>query len=572
MQALLVAVLLLGAKPSLTTTAEQSGFTKTGRYDEVLALCRAFQEAYPALVKCTEFGVTPEGRSMVVLAISSDQKKDEPVILIQAGIHAGEIDGKDAGFWALRELLDRKDAAKIFSAFTLLFVPVYNVDGHERFGPNHRINQRGPVEMGWRTTAQNLNLNRDYAKADAPETRAMLALMRTWDPVAIMDLHVTDGADFQYDVAVLVEPSEVGSEALREPGKKLRSELLSALEKKKYLGLPFYPSLRKDDDPTSGFETGTAPARFALGYGAARNRLSILVETHSWKVYARRVRTTHALIHALVEAAVRDAGAWQRAARLADEEAKQLGGTDVPLAWGSDGTSHAIDFRGYEYARTPSLISGRLATTYDPKKARIWTVPLFDKLKPELTVTAPRGGYIVPVEHAVWMRERLRDHGIAFTVIDRAVPRRELEVFRATEVQLRKDTFEGRTTASVKGAWKKERADVAKGSLWIPIAQPLAKLILILLEPTNPDSYLGWGFFNVCFEQKEYMEAYVAEAVAKEMLAKDPALAREFAAKLDSDPDFAANPEKRLDFFYRRHPSWDDRVNRYPIMRSDAAL
>jgi hypothetical protein len=170
------------------------------------------------------------------------------------------------------------------------------------------------------------------------------------------------------------------------------------------------------------------------------------------------------------------------------------------------------------------------------------------------------------------MRDRLRDHGIAFTVIDRAVPRRELEVFRATEVQLRKDSFEGRTTASVKGAWNKERADVGKGSLWIPIAQPLAKLILILLEPTNPDSYLGWGFFNACFEQKEYMEAYVAEVAAKEMLAKDPALAKEFAAKLDSDPDFAANPEKRLDFFYRRHPSWDDRVNRYPIMRSDAAL
>ncbi|MDP0983616.1 M14 family zinc carboxypeptidase, partial [Klebsiella variicola] len=88
----------------------------------------------------------------------------------------------------------------------LVFVPVFNADGHERFGPWNRPNQRGPEQMGWRVTAQNLNLNRDYAKADAPEMQAMLGLVRAWDPLAIVDLHTTDGAQFRHDIAVMVEP------------------------------------------------------------------------------------------------------------------------------------------------------------------------------------------------------------------------------------------------------------------------------------------------------------------------------------------------------------------------------
>jgi murein tripeptide amidase MpaA len=136
-------------------------------------------------------------------------------MLIQGGIHAGEIDGKDAGFLALREALENKAAAGALDKQVLLFVPVFNVDGHERFGKWNRPNQRGPVEMGWRTTAQNYNLNRDYVKADAPEMQAMLALVNAWDPLAYVDLHVTDGAKFEPDVSIQVEPVHGGDEAAR---------------------------------------------------------------------------------------------------------------------------------------------------------------------------------------------------------------------------------------------------------------------------------------------------------------------------------------------------------------------
>ena len=170
------------AEESLRTIAENSGFLRTGRYDEVERLCRTYEHTWPELVKCTEFGRTPEGRPMMALVASRSgaltpgdaHQRGLPVMLMQGGIHAGEIDGKDAGFLALRELLRDTGALR---NLVLVLVPVFNVDGHERFGRWNRPNQVGPEEMGWRATAQNLNLNRDYMKADAPEMRAMLGLL-----------------------------------------------------------------------------------------------------------------------------------------------------------------------------------------------------------------------------------------------------------------------------------------------------------------------------------------------------------------------------------------------------------
>ena len=140
-----------------------------------------------------------------------------------------------------------------------------------------------------------------------------------------------------------------------------------------------------------------------------------------------------------------------------------------------------------------------------------------------------------------------------------------VETFRAGEVTFGKP-YEGRTPARVKGAWKAERRALPAGSIFVPIAQPRALLVMHLLEPEGPDSLVSWGFFNGAFEQKEYMEGYVAEVEARRMLAADPTLRAEFERRL-LDPVFARSPEARLDFFYRRHPAWDERVNRVPVLR-----
>lgn len=562
---------------ALKTLAEQSGFVRTGRYDEVERLCAAFAARWSREVRCFQFGTTPEGRPMMALAASTDgatsavraRAKNRPVIFFQGGIHAGEIDGKDAGFLALRELLQGSVARGALQKVTVLFVPVFNVDGHERFGRWNRPNQRGPEEMGWRTTAQNLNLNRDYMKADAPEMQAMQRLFNEWDPVVSADLHVTDGADFEHDVSVTVSPEEEGDAGVAALAAAVRGELIRRLDAQGSLALPFYPSFDKDDDPASGFSRSPSTPRYSTGYWGLRNRVGILLETHSWKDYATRVRVTRNFIVDLVDMASAEGTQWQRIARSADAATANIGGTRIPLAFKNTPAARIIEFRGYAYERLPSIISGGLVTRYDPTKPMIWRVPLHEEVQPTLTVDAPRGGYVVPVAYAGWLAPKLRDHGIAYEVLAAPHAAVRLQAFRATKVSLAQESFEGHVATTVEGAWHSETRDVPLRSLYVPIAQPKARLIMALFEPQAPDSYVSWGFFATAFEPKEYVEAYVAEQYGKEMLEKDPAIRAEFLKKLDTDPKFARDPAARLEFFYRHHSSWDERLNLYPVYRVD---
>ena len=566
---------LQAAPLHLSTESERSGFTTTGRYAETLALCQAFQKAYPGVVRCHRFGTTPEGRPMVALIATRSgahtpaqaRQKALPVLLVQGGIHAGEIDGKDAGFMALRELLDQRQAPGALKHQVLIFVPVFNVDGHERFGAWNRPNQRGPEAMGWRTTAQNYNLNRDYAKADAPEMQAMLGLINTWDPILTVDLHVTDGAKFEHDIAIMVEPVHAGDAGLRGHGLALRSAVLSDLTANGSSPLPFYPSFVVEDDPSSGFADGVSTPRFSTGYFLTRNRFGMLVETHSWKTYPERVRSTFHTVVSVVQQTAQHGPTWLAAARLADAHAAQLGGQAVALSYQASPKSRTIAFKGYVYTRTLSEVSGALMTRYDESTPQTWNIPLRDDVQPQLSAQAPRQGYWVPAAFATMVRAKLQQHGISYRTHAAAQAPSSLEVFRATQAQWDAQSNEGHQRLNLQGSWAPEQRALAAGSVFVPINQPKARLVMALLEPQAPDALVAWGAFNTAFEAKETMEAYVAEDVARAQLAADPALARAFADRLEKDTAFAKSPQARLDFFARRHTSWDERYQLYPVMR-----
>ena len=582
MNVAIAAVLVLAnplvAKDPLETTAEKTKWERTGRYEEVIRLCAAFQEAFPGKARCVEVGKTPEGRPMLAVVASADgvldaasaKAKARPVVLFQGGIHAGEIDGKDAGFAVLRDLLREKTGRGVLEKVTAVFVPVFNVDGHERFGTNNRPNQVGPKEMGWRTTGQNLNLNRDYAKGDAPEMRRMQALLGEWDPIVYVDLHVTDGAKFRHAIAYLVEPTLQGAEEVKPLALAMREDVRKKLDAAGHLPLvELYPAFEEDDDPKSGFAAYAAPPRFSTAYWASRNRIGVLVETHSWKDYATRVRATQDAVLATLESAASRGPAMLDAAAKADAAAKKLGGTELALVSAATDKARTIDFLGYAYVRAPSSISGGMRTTYDEKKPEVWKVPFRDEVKPVVVVTLPKGGYVVPPAHAEWVRERLDAHGIEHRTLAAIAPR-EVEVFRATATKFGAAPYEGRQTLKVEGAWATETHELSAGSLFVPIAQRNARLLAHLFEPAGPDSFLAWGFFNGHFERKEYMEAYIAEEAAETML-KDPAVKEEFEAKIAADPEFAKDPAKRLEFFYRRHPAWDEELDLYPVLRLQSA-
>ncbi len=568
---------------TLSTQAERSQFAQTGRYEEVIRLCHDFQQTWPKAVRCVEFGKTPEGRPMLALIASLNdrlggapgskltpaavQRAKLPVLLVQGGIHAGEIDGKDAGFLALRELLQQSGPQALLRQQVLIFVPVFNVDGHERFGAWNRPNQRGPEQMGWRTTGQNLNLNRDYTKADAPEMQAMLGLINQWDPLVVVDLHVTDGAKFEHDISIQLEPTRSGEPGLRAAGLQLRDNVIQTLEKSGSLPRPFYYAFNQEDDPTSGFTDSVPRPHFSDGYMLLRNRFCMLVEAHSWKDYPTRVRITKNTIMATAEQLAQHGRAWLAAAQQADQTSSALAGQPVALTWHATDAVRPIEFYGYAWQHTQSDISGSRMVTYDESKPLRMTLPLRDQIVPNLVLNAPAAGYLISPALAGQMAAKLQQHGINFRRLSLALPKQMLEVFRAENVSFEARPYEGRQRLNQSGKWQPEARSVAAGALFVPIVQAKARLIMTLLEPMSPDSLSAWGFFNQMYEQKELMEAYVAEEVARAQLAQDPELAKTFQQKLASDAKFAQDPQARLEFFARRHPSWDERYQLYPIFR-----
>ena len=545
--------------PQLVTTAERSQWKRTGPYDEAIRLCRDFARAYPG-VGCEEVGRTGEDRPIVVLRIA--RKANLPAVYIQAGIHAGEIEGKDAGFWFLRDLLDGKVAPGALDHVSVVFLPVVNPDGHERTSPNNRPNQRGPEEMGFRTNGARQNINRDFVKADTPEMRAILGVLNRWDPVVFLDLHATDGAKFEHDIAVMVAPVAPRGDQLDETAAELSDAIQHHLTARGHLPLPFYPSFVTDDDPASGFALGEAPPRFSNYYVAARGRLGILVETHSWRTYGERARSTYHALEAVFTEAIRSAPRWKDVTDATARADAALGGTNLTLAWKAGTAKREIEFRGYAYETRPSEISGAPWIVYDETTPQVWKVPLYDQLEPAVTIDVPRAGYIVDGGFAKLVAAVLDRHGIRYQPIRGSYP---VEAYRATKVTYL-PPFEGRTRATIEGAWASETRTLEQGAIYVPIAQPRARLVLHLLEPALPDSLATWGHFNAAFEQKEYMEAYVIEEQARAMLARDPALRARFDQAL-ADPDFAKRAARRLEWFYKQHPAWDDRVNMLPVYR-----
>jgi hypothetical protein len=334
----------------------------------------------------------------------------------------------------------------------------------------------------------------------------------------------------------------------------------------------YYMSFKETDDPASGFVDGVSDPRFSTGYFQLRNRMAMLVETHSWKDYPTRVRITHNAVVSVLQQVAAHGAEWLQAARAADARATRIAGQPVALTYRTTDKTTMVDFQGYAYTRTMSDVSGMLMTHYDETKPQVWHVPLRDEVVANLQVPAPGAGYVVPAAWAQMVATKLTQHGIVFRKVDKAIAAAPVQTFRADQATFSPTSFESHQRLKVEGSWKPEPRNLGKGALFVPIAQPKARLVMALFEPQAPDSLLAWGEFNNAFEPKEYMEEYVAEDVAREQMARDPALAAEFRHKVETDPAFAKNAHARLEFFARRHPSWDERLNLYPVMRTDVAL
>ncbi|MGZ5429389.1 MAG: M14 family metallopeptidase, partial [Thermoanaerobaculia bacterium] len=299
--------------PDLLTQAELTGFRKTETYDEVLAFLTRLEQLSPYL-RVSFIGPSEQGRRIPVVVASKEKlfepaehfKSGKPVVLVLNSIHAGEVDGTDATLMLLRDiaLTNRLD---LLDGVTLVTVVVYNVDGHARVSPYNRPNQNGPEEMGYRSNARGLDLNRDFVKADAPETRALLALAQAWKPDLFVDQHVTDGADFQATLTVSYANKPVTPEPLRSWLKAVVPKVLSDVEGEGFATNNAYVDFRDPGDPMKGFDSSVFSPRYSTGYFPVRNVPSILVETHALKPFGDRVRSNAVFLRALLERTGRSA-------------------------------------------------------------------------------------------------------------------------------------------------------------------------------------------------------------------------------------------------------------------------
>ncbi len=558
------------------TRAEATGYRETGRYDEVVAYAQRIAQASP-IVELQMVGKSPEGRPIPVLVLSkfktftpeAARASGLEIVLVNAGIHAGEIPGKDAGLALVRDIAITGEQSALLDHAILIFVPIFNVDGHERFGPYTRINQNGPEAQGWRTTAQNFNLNRDFLKADSPEMRVWLSLFNRWLPDLIVDTHDTDGADYQYNLTYGLETAgNLDPELLRWQNTAFEEQIFPATVRRGNLVAP-YIVLRDEKDLSQGFASQVFEPRYSTGYAAIQNRPAILVETHMLKDYRNRVRATYDLLVETLKYLNRTPGKLRAAVTMADQKTVERGRTyepvrQYPLVFETTAKSRPFTFLGVESRLELSAISGTTWIQFDPTRPKTFTIPYFAEFSVKKAVSPPRA-YIVPV-HLTEVIERLKVHGLNYQVLD--APRTlSIATYQFDEVSWQPAPFEGHhRLKSFKATPIRRTLTYAPGSVIVPLDQRAANVAIHLLEPEAPDSLLNWGFLDAIFEQKEYAEPRVIEKLAREMLAQDPKLRAEFEKQV-AVPAFAASPERRLDFFYQRTPYYDDRLNLYPIGR-----
>jgi len=555
------------------TDYEKSGFKETPRYAETVEYCQRLAAASP-MIHYQSFGTSPQGRELPLLIVNKYghftskevRKSNHVVFYIEAGIHPGESDGKDAGLMLIRDLVIHNKYPGLLDNVTLLFNPIFSVDGHERFGAYNRANQNGPKEMGWRVTAQNLNLNRDFLKADAPEMQAMLRLYNEWLPEFFADCHVTDGADYQYAVTYKIELHGIQDRDIIEWTKE--NYLPELHTKMAASGFPImeYVYLRQAHDLENGMTTWATPPRLSDGYTAIQNRPGLLIETHMFKDYQTRVTGTYEILKHTIAILNKEAqilrGKIFNADLYTTSELFRKSPFTLTYKYSSDSTM--IDFLGYEYQKIKSDLTGGDWYRYDTDKPKTFRIPFFNQMKPDKQILLPEA-YIIPVE---WEQviERLSWHGISYRRIKKEIEL-DISTYRFKDVSWQNKPYEGRQITQFKTEKITEKRVFPAGSAVIDMNQRTAKVIANILEPDARDSFVYWGFFSAIFERKEYVESYVMEEYARMMLASDRQLKIEFEQKMQSDSSFAANSSQILMWFYQKSPYWDDHMNRYPIGR-----
>jgi hypothetical protein len=558
----------------LLTHFEKGAHHVTPTYTETVDFCKTLDSVSKVITYST-IGNSARGLDIPLLIADKDgltdpsliRAKHRGILLILACNHPGEPDGKDAGLLLFRDIASGdKEILELLDNYSIVFIPVFNVDGHERYGPYTRINQNGPAEAGWRTTAQNLNLNRDFLKAEAPEMKCFLTFYHQWKPDFSIDCHTTNGADYQYVVTYALE---TGPQT--DPGiaSWCKEKYLPWIEKKMFDdNYPVFPYIgfRKWHDPREAVMHRPSPAIISNGYFAATNRPGLLIETHMLKPYKVRVEATYAMIRHTLVFLNQQHSELQSIISKADKSMTNgnFTNTGFPVSVGLSNDSVMIGFLGVRFETDSSDLSGGIWFKYFPDEPEIWKRPFYSLPEVKKSITLPKA-YVIPPEWSE-LADRLFLHDVSYTVLEE--PKAfQTETIIFENVRFEPQPYEGcmRPMFGVKKSV--EMKIFPKGSFIIPVNQKAGRVIALLMEPESQGSFVAWGYFNAIFEQKEYSEMYVMEEIARQMITENPELMSIFENEKAQNSEFYTNPWNVLNWFYQRSPWFDDHLNVYPVGR-----
>ena len=528
------------------TVAESSDYTRTGTHADVMEFLRTL-DAQSDRATLGSIGTSTEGRDIPVLWVgdpvpedAAQARKDKKLVALLIGnIHAGEVCGKEALQMLAREIALGEESP-LLKDYVIAFVPIYNADGNDKMGPDNRPGQVGPEEMGERPNGQGLDLNRDFVKMEAPETRALAKLVRDWDPDLIVDTHTTNGSHHRYALTYAGPMNPAGDQKVVE---FVRDTLLPAVtktvEEEDGWATYFYGNF---DRAHEAWSTYSGDPRFAAQYRGLRNRVAVLTEAYSYAPYKDRVLATRDFVRAVLEYGAAHKDEIRKLEREADERTIKAGeGTptgEVPIRWKMSKTFEDVPLKGW----VMEDVEGRRPEPTDEPTEHV--VDVYASFEPELSVTRP-WAYCIPASRTGIVENLLR-HGIEVREL-----REDVEVvvdaYRIDEVRTAPRPFQGHTLTTLEATATPLTKRLAAGSYVVPTAQKLGTLAVVLLEPQSQDGLATWEAFGELAEGDEFPVTRLASEVALLTLPARP---------LDEDREFGRRVTYDL-YSGRRRPDFD---------------
>jgi hypothetical protein len=487
------------ARVTPQTRAERSRFTETSTHADVMAFLDSLK-AISRDVHVGTFGRSPGGRALPMVILSRPlvrtaveaKRLNRPIVYLQGNIHGGEVEGKEALLALLRDLA-RDRYQNVVDSLIIVAVPIYNADGNDSLGPQerNRSSQQGPATVGQRANGQGLDLNRDYVRAQAPETRASLDFFREWEPDVFVDLHTTNGSYHGY--ALTYSPPL--NPAARFSGPFTRDTVLPALRAtlRERLRMETFPygNFVSQDSVERGWYTYDHRPRYGTNYYGLRGRVSILSEAYSHDPFSKRVASTYGFMMELLSLVAENFEDFLEVGREADRRTTAFATTP------NSSPMIAIRSRMTTNARVEPVLVEDVVTTGDSTRTeaglrpglrrtgrtRTVRIPVFDRFEPALLQSLPYA-YVIPAEQAPVL-EHLRRHGIFVEQLDAAATT-AVERFAIDSVQRREQRFQG-PEVTLHGRWERDTASIPQGSYIVRAGQPLGILALYLLEPQSDD-------------------------------------------------------------------------------------